>query len=78
MKSPYLPADQILIHGLSVMIKSGYLRRASQIVKHSRFLRNLKVSPMLPEVGLPQQMEGMAGEMDGMNGEGDFEEMDEQ
>ena len=32
------------------MIKSGFLRRSSQIVKHSRFLRNLKVLPMFPEV----------------------------
>ena len=74
MKSPYLPADQILVHGLSVMVKSGYLRRASQIVKHSRFLRNLKVHPMMHEVGVPEQMdEGMGGGMDGEP----MEEMDE-
>jgi hypothetical protein len=50
LKSPYLPSDQILVHGVQVMIKSGFLRRASSIVKHSRFLRNLRVLPLFPEV----------------------------
>jgi hypothetical protein len=60
------------------MIKSGFLRRSSQIVKHSRFLRNLKVLPMFPEVAddVPD-MEGTY-QMDGNLEEMDEEEEEEQ
>ena len=37
------------IHGLSVTCKNRNLKRASTIVKHSRFMRNLIVKPNYPE-----------------------------
>jgi len=40
--------ENICIHGLKVTIKKKTLKRASTIVKHSRFLRNLEVFPIFP------------------------------
>jgi hypothetical protein len=37
------------IYGLSVTCKNRNLKRASTIVKHSRFMRNLIVKPNYPE-----------------------------
>lgn len=40
--------DNLCIHGFQVAIKGKTLKRATTILKHARFLRNLKVSPILP------------------------------
>ncbi len=40
--------DNLCIHGFNVTIKKKTLKRRSTIVKHSRFLRNLEVSPIFP------------------------------
>lgn len=47
--------ENICIHGLEVTIKSKTLKRASTIVKHSRFLRNLEVYPVFPPEPEPVQ-----------------------
>ncbi len=78
MNSPYLPADNILIHGFEVLAKGRTLKRGSTLLKHSRFMRNLEVLPLLPVPGDPNEhhqmdMEGMEYDMDE-----DFEEMDEE
>ena len=46
-KSPYMH-DNICIHGFKTCIKGRTLKRRSTIVKHSRFLRNLEVYPIVP------------------------------
>ena len=40
--------ENLCIHGLNVQIKGKTLKRATTILKHARFLRNLKVTPVLP------------------------------
>jgi hypothetical protein len=47
VKSPYLH-ENICIHGFRVCVKERNLKRRSSIVKHSRFLRNLEVYPVIP------------------------------
>lgn len=37
------------MHGVAVTCKGRTLKRASTIVKHSRFMRNLVVAPRFPE-----------------------------
>jgi hypothetical protein len=44
----YMP-ENLCIHGYNVTIKNKTLKRASTIVKHSRFLRNMVVYPLFPE-----------------------------
>ena len=47
-KSVYLPAN-LCIHGFHITAKNNKtLKRASTIVKHSRFVRNMVVYPMFP------------------------------
>lgn len=46
-KTPYLP-ENVCIHGFNVTIKKRTLKRRTTIVKHSRFLRNLEVYPIVP------------------------------
>ena len=40
--------DNLCIHGFNVTIKQKTLKRRTTIVKHSRFLRNLEVTPVFP------------------------------
>lgn len=47
LKTLQLP-ENLCIHGFNVTIKNKTLKRASTILKHSRFLRNIKVSPVFP------------------------------
>ena len=70
MRSPYLPADNILIHGFHITAKGRRtFKRASTIVHHSRFLKNLQVFPMgPPEGGLEMMDDGMEGYDDDMDG----------
>jgi hypothetical protein len=42
--------DNICIHGFNVTIKNKTLKRRSSIVKHSRFLRNMEVTPIAPKL----------------------------
>ena len=58
MNSPYLPADNPLIHGLSILAKGHTLKRPSTILHHSRFLRNLEVVPHPPLISEPITMDG--------------------
>jgi len=44
------PTEELCVHGLHVTVKNKTLKRATTIVKHSRFMRNLKVAPILPLV----------------------------
>ena len=46
-RSPFLP-ENLCIHGFNVTVKGRNLKRRSTIVKHSRFLKNLEVSPVFP------------------------------
>lgn len=47
--SVYLP-ENLCIHGFNVTIKNKTLKRATTVVKHSRFLRNMVVYPRMPAV----------------------------
>ena len=58
MNSPYIPADNILIHGFNVTAKGKTLKRGSTVLKHSRFLKNLQVYPLPPALVEPTSMEG--------------------
>ena len=46
-KTPIMP-DNLCIHGFNVTVKNKTLKRRTTIVKHSRFLRNLEVTPVFP------------------------------
>lgn len=59
MKTLQLP-ENLCIHGFNVTIKNKTLKRATTILKHSRFLRNMKVSPVFPAP--PQQVEAAPAE----------------
>jgi hypothetical protein len=43
------PGNQIFVHGYRVMVKGRTLKRRTSILKHSRYLKNLVVSPVYPE-----------------------------
>jgi hypothetical protein len=45
--TPYLP-ENLCLHGFTVTAKGRRLKRRSTIVHHSRFLRNMQVSPIFP------------------------------
>ena len=40
----------LCIHGYQVTVKDRNLKRRSSLLKHARFLRNLQVKPLMPEV----------------------------
>ena len=52
----------LCMHGYSVQIKDRTLKRRTTILKHARFLRNLKVSPNYPPEPEPEVVEGEEGE----------------
>lgn len=45
--------DNLCIHGFKVNVKGKTLKRRSSIVKHSRFLKNMEVTPILPVLAEP-------------------------
>ena len=55
LKSPYLP-ENVCIHGFEVTVRKRNLKRASTVVKHSRFLRNMEVFPVFPPEPEPVQV----------------------
>ena len=52
--SNYFPTNTC-IHGLYVKVKKGTLKRTTQLVKHSRFLNNLRVYPVFPPEPEPEE-----------------------
>ena len=46
-ESVYMPAN-LCIHGFKVTVKNKTLKRASTIVKHSRYMNNMVVYPVFP------------------------------
>lgn len=40
--------NPILIHGVNVLVKKRKLKRRSSLLKHSRFLQNMTVTPNVP------------------------------
>jgi hypothetical protein len=42
--------QSICVHGFKVKVKQRNLKRRSSLLKHSRFLRNLEVSPCPPPI----------------------------
>ena len=48
-RSPLMPQNTC-IHGYNVLVKNRNLKRRSSLLKHSRFLRNLKVTANYPAV----------------------------
>jgi hypothetical protein len=60
-KSTDLPKD-LFIHGFKVLCKGRTLKRASTIVKHSRFLANLTVEPVFPPEPEPEANNDEEGE----------------
>ena len=77
MRCPYVPADDILIHGFAVTVKGQTLKRASQVVKHSRFLKNLQVFPLGPQEDDSLASPNPNYEMDGMEGGNDYGDEEE-
>ena len=51
------PLEELCIHGLQVTVKGKTLKRATTIVKHSRFMRNMRVAPNQPPVLVAVQQE---------------------
>jgi len=45
--------DNLCIHGFKVCVKGKTLKRRSSIVKHSRFLKNMEVTPVVPVLAEP-------------------------
>ena len=66
-KFPYMP-ENLCIHGYRVQVKQRTLKRRTTIVKHSRFLRNLEVTPVFPPEPEPvyaiEEIEGEGSEID--------------
>lgn len=49
--------ENLCIHGYEVTIKNKTLKRATTVLKHSRFLKNMVVYPIYPiEVAAPVQV----------------------
>jgi len=48
-RSSFFP-QSICIHGFKVKVKQRNLKRRSSLLKHSRFLRNLEVTPNPPPI----------------------------
>lgn len=46
-RSIFLPSN-LCLHGFKVKVKNRTLKRRSSLLKHARFLQNLKVLPMYP------------------------------
>ena len=59
------------LHGYKVAIKGKTLKRRTQLLKHSRFLRNMEVYPIFPKEPEP------VAEENNEDGEGDVEEAPE-
>jgi hypothetical protein len=49
----YMP-ENLCIHGVDVTVKNKTLKRATTILKHSRFLRNMIVYPKFPIMEIVQ------------------------
>lgn len=45
---PTVTETPILIHGVNVLVKKRKLKRRSSLLKHSRFLQNMTVTPNVP------------------------------
>lgn len=58
--------ENLCIHGYNVCVKRKTLKRRSSIVKHSRFLRNMEVIPIVPREPEPieEVKEGLEQEED--------------
>lgn len=48
MKKNIFFAENLCIHGYNLTVKDKALKRPSTIVKHSRYLHNMVVSPVYP------------------------------
>jgi len=62
-KTPRMPKD-LCIHGFNVLIRDRTLRRSSTILKHARFLKSMKVTPIFPPEPEPSIKEGEPGDED--------------
>ena len=60
------PGNQIFVHGYRIMVKGRTMKRRTSVLKHSRYLKNLVVSPVYPEPVVEEEGEG--------EGEGNEEE----
>ena len=55
--------NQICVHGFKVSVKDRTLKRSSSLLKHSRFLNNLVVTPVYPQPIVEEDAnEGQEGE----------------
>lgn len=50
--------QNLCIHGFKVKVKLRNLKRRTSLLKHARFLRNLEVYPILPEIVEEEKEEG--------------------
>ncbi len=46
-RTPRMPKN-LCIHGFNVLIRDRTMKRATTILKHSRFLKNMKITPIYP------------------------------
>lgn len=65
---PTVTENPILIHGLNVLVKKRKLKRRSSLLKHSRFLQNMSVTPNVP---MPATKMDLDGEGDGSGNDDD-------
>jgi len=52
-----LGEKRICVNNYNVLIKGRNLKRGNTILKHSRFLRNLSVTPILPKEEVKKEAE---------------------
>lgn len=50
--------NPILIHGVNVLVKKRKLKRRTTLLKHSRFLQNMTVTPIVPTPVARLDLEG--------------------
>ena len=59
---PQMLQNQILIHGVNVLVKKRKLKRRSSLLKHSRFLQNMTVTPVVPAPVAKLELDGSDNE----------------
>jgi hypothetical protein len=64
---PTVTETPILIHGVNVLVKKRKLKRRSSLLKHSRFLQNMTVTPNVPAPVSKLDLDGMGDEDDDDN-----------
>lgn len=65
MEVPNVVENPILIHGVNVLAKKRKLKRRTTLLKHSRFLQNMTVTPNVPPPVPKLDLDGAENEEEG-------------